>query len=385
MSEVQESILGQTIQRTKFDIKETAKKGIIVAIVGKAESGKTTLVRNLIAGLQKSAVDYQHSAYGKTFPFGTVICCLNDTWADDYENYKKELGLRHSLVSFAHGRYYYTRSAIRDALVVLEDIPSRIRTHKSEKAFEVMLKSIVSRRRRSTSGYVFIFVSQYLSLIPVDIIPEVDFFVFMQRGCSVSALREAFPSDVCNSVQKYLNVLSKHDYIVFNAERRILTAPTDTYNPELLLSALCGVSSGLGIVVEKGKRDVKIGTKKDQIIRYAREHPDADYEEITLRLGFKNIAYTGKVLWQARKENLLMDLGRDTKQTKLLKLLEKNPDAPLDELASAIDSTIDSVNVMKRNLIKQGLLSQEVLIEARRKKLLEKLKELGINEANASS
>ena len=339
-----------------FDIYKSANEGVTVAIVGHRGSGKTTLIRHTIEALQRNAVNYNVQIYGKTFPFQTVVCCLQDTWEDDYKPYARKLGIRHSLVSFKKGKYYYTKQKIAHSLVILEDIPARINNPKSRKSFETMLKSLLSRSRRKRSSNVFIFVSQYLSVIPQDIIPEISHFVFMERGFNRSTLEEAFPKHICRKIAKHAYELTKYEYFIFDAERKIITRPYSTKQPIALVNALC-LNGNVGEITLEAETEqpqtINVNTKKARILAYLRKHPFADTYEIAKKLGV-DPQYVINVRAQAKKMGIL--------PTKLdaYRLILRTKNTTTKTLTIEIPNTNP----------------QE--IEKRRKQFLEKLKELGV-------
>ena len=314
-----------------FDLRKCAEDAKTIAVIGRAGSGKTTLVRELIRKLQSISVNHSFSLYGKTFPFLTLICSLKDTWKDDYITYKKELGLKHSVVSFTKGRYYYTQKMSQQSLIVLEDIPARLRSSRHKRAFEIMLKSLLSRRRRSSSKSVFIFVSQYLSLLPNDIIPEISYFVFMERGFNMSALRECFDNRVCKKVRRQCNELGKYEYFVFDVERMIISFPLDTKNPALLVNALLGNPFKTSQVVEhKNNLGVSAKTKTSQIKYELRQNPFISVYSLAKKLNTYP-QFIINIRAQMRKMGLIpkeitqefLDKRVEENRAKLLKSLEQ--------------------------------------------------------------
>lgn len=360
----------------QFDIKEAADKGITVGVVGKRWSGKSTLLKKAIASLQSVAVSYDERIYKKKFPFRTVVCSTQDTWISDYKSSKRTLGIHHSEIAFNKNSYYYTKGAIRFALTILEDIPSRIRTPTARDSFEVMLESLISRSRKKGSENVFVFVSQFLSLIPEDVLPEISYYVFMQKGFSESHFRKKFPRQVCTNIRKTLETLGVHDYIVFDSNNYRISKPVSSYDVEPLVKCLCGEGYN-GVEFDKSSiSNGKVDSIRARVIRYHREHKKITVARIARELHL-DPNYVSKIIWSGKSVGLVEQTKKKvSKFDKAVRKIRKNPLITDEELAKAVSSTVDSANVMKNKIFRRGLVSKEPLLQVRKEQSEKRIKEV---------
>jgi hypothetical protein len=215
------------------------------------------------------------------------------------------------------------------SLIVLEDIPARVQSSRHKKAFEIMLRSLLSRRRRSSSKSVFIFVSQYLSLLPNDVIPEISYFVFMERGFNMSALRECFDNHVCKKIRQQCSELGKYEYFVFDVERMVISSPSNTKSPTLLIDALLGNNlKGSQIVENENTSKESVKTKTAQIRYELRQNPFISVYSLAQKLNTYP-QFIINIRAQMRKMGLI---PKEITQEFLDKRVEENRDKLLKSL-----------------------------------------------------
>ena len=373
------------VEESLFDIEESARLGFSVCVAGRTYAGKTTLIKALVTAIRKRSVDKEErrdKIYGKEYGFPVVVCSLKDTWDDDYEEIKKELGLRKTNVGF--NKYYYLKRRFKNALIILEDIPARIINPKTKRQFENGIKSLLSRRRRTTSSNVYLFVTQYLGIIPEDIIPEISLFIFMYRGVSMKALREAFTNETARSIRKYVDRLGKHEYVIFDPETRSISRVYSTYDAEPIIRFLCGekvIDNQLGMDVDRGEGGV--GTKASQIVTFVKgleRFPTLNEKTIMAsRLG-TTTDYVNKVIWMNNKMGLLFtgEKQRVSKYDRVILLITESPSISNEELSEEIGSTLSSITVMRNKALREGEFRTEDAIKARKAEFERKMKELGI-------
>jgi len=121
-------------------------------------------------------------------------------------------------------------------------------------------------------------------------------------------------------------------------------------------------------------------TLKSQITDYLKQKKrmltHKEKEELAKKLN-TSITYINKVIKETWRYEQIGE--RKTKFQKLIELLRINPDMSEEKLARILQSSINSVKVMKQRAIREGYITEEEIIEKRKEifeKKLNKLKNL---------